>query len=460
MTGNAISNIERVITGGYCIGCGACAVKDRRILMTERLEMPQAQALSDASADEVCPFSSTVSEDVIAESLYSGNDKYDKRVGYYTGIFVGFAAELDYRQNASSGGMISWILAQLMEQGEIDGVIHVGESIGGGYEYRVSESLTEVLRNSKSRYYPVHFDEALQSVLGNGKRYAFVGVPCFVKAVRLLGLGSEMVSESIKFTIAIFCGHLKTKAFSEMIAMQQGISSEALKAVDFRVKTQNAPANRYSTQVHYKETTGGDASRSPIPVRELYGLDWGLGYFKPLACDWCDDIAGEVADVSCGDAWLPEVVHDGLGNNILVVRNRLIQNILDRGIVSGSIKLDPAAVDAVYESQAGNYRHRQEGLSVRIADAMDSAAWVPTKRITPNSFDVSTDRKSLYRLRSKISARSHEAFSEAKKKNSFLLFMLMMAPLELRYAIVNRNVVRGLAKMIFLYFQFFRRKFL
>lgn len=453
------SNINKVISGGYCIGCGACAVQNESISIRENtIGLPQASSSQESKDSNVCPFGTVVSEDEIAKPLYAASGNYDERVGFYINNYVGYVAEAEYRKNASSGGMVSWVLAELFNKGEIDGVIHVAEGRNEVFEYQISESLDEITKKSKSRYYPVHYDVALKKVLGNGKKYAFVGVPCFVKSIRLLSKNNKDVADSIKFCIAIFCGHLKTKAFAEMIAMQQGISSDAIASVDFRVKNLTQPANKYSSQVFFKESTGEVSSLPPVPTHKLYGLDWGLGYFKPKACDWCDDIAGEAADLSCGDAWLPETVKDSRGTNIVITRNKVIDHILKEGIGRNSLVLSSVPVDKVYESQAGNYRHRREGLSVRLGDAERQGVWTPVKRIKPTDYKVKTSRKNIYRLREKISQRSHSAFIEAKAKNSFVLFMVKMLPFELYYYFLNKRLFRGAAKFLYQYAQYLIRR--
>jgi coenzyme F420-reducing hydrogenase beta subunit len=453
------SNLEKVISGGYCIGCGACSVQDHAIsIEANSIGLPQAILSHDTKVGNVCPFATYVSENEIAKPLYEFDSKYDQRIGYYKNNYVGYVSEKNYRENASSGGMVSWVLAELFNRGEIDGVIHVAEGCNDVFEYQVSESLDEITRRSKSRYYPVHYDDVLKKVLGNGKKYAFVGVPCFVKSIRLLAKSNKDVAESVRFCIAIFCGHFKTKAFAEMVAMQQGISSENIVSIDFRVKNPTQPANKYSSQVFFKDQVGTIKSLPPIPTQNLYGLDWGLGFFKPKACDWCDDIAGETADLSCGDAWLPETVQDSLGTNIVITRNKLIDNLLKEGLDKKMLVLSSVPVEKIYESQAGNYRHRQEGLSVRLSDAESQSLWVPKKRIESGSYNVESSRKRIYRLREKISQYSHLAFAEAKEKNSFVLFMLKMLPLELYYYFLNKRLIRGSAKLFYHYVQYLKRR--
>src|SRR5699024_2086412 len=72
-------------------------------------------------------FNTEINESLIASELYSKDHsiKFDERLGYYNSLYVGHVLENDYRKNASSGGMGSWILKELFEQELVDYVIHV-----------------------------------------------------------------------------------------------------------------------------------------------------------------------------------------------------------------------------------------------------------------------------------------------------------------------------------------------
>ena len=72
-------------------------------------------------------------------------------------------------------------------------------------------------------------------------------------------------------------------------------------------------------------------------VRETPGTNWGLGFFKYEACDYCDDIFAETADIAVGDAWLKDYTQDALGNSVVVVRNDQIRVIMEDGLKSGSV---------------------------------------------------------------------------------------------------------------------------
>lgn len=442
--------IVHVLEGGYCIGCGGCAAIDNAVsikLDPYGLLKPEGDFTRGFEASDVCPFSAKRNEDEIGAAQFGADNAYhDDRIGYFQAIFVGHVSVGTYRNRGGSSGFVTWLLVELMERGLIDGVIHLKSSEGPSgrlFEYGVSSTIEEVVSCAKSKYYPSHFDEAVKKIKGDGRRYAFVGVPCFVKSVRLLCESDEVLSSQIVFCIALFCGHMKSTAYAEFISGQIGIPPGAIKTIDFRVKDFSRPANRYSVSVH-GEIDGEKVTRTK-PTSSLYGMDWGLGYFKPKSCEWCDDIVGELADVSSGDAWLPTHVTDPGGNNIVVVRSSLLREIVLSGIEDGELLFSSSSPEDVFASQAGNYRHRREGLAVRVIQAEESNQWHPTKRIYPDRYVIEDSRVRLYEQRGKLSEISHELFLKSRKRPLF--FAMKMLPHEIYYYHLSGRLARGTVKV-------------
>lgn len=445
------NNFTKVIENNYCIGCGSCAYQDASIsIKLNDIGLFKAELTPDtdiAKKLDICPFSSTKDEDYLSSKLYkhTPNIQFQKQIGYYLSLYAGHVATSDFRSKASSGGMVSWILATLMEQKLIDGVIHVGESNNPSnselFSYSVSHSIEEMRQKAKSRYYPTHFNNALESIDKN-KRYAFVGIPCYIKAARLLCERDESLRASLKYFIGIFCGHLKSTGFAESLAWQQGIAPKDLKQIDFRVKEDTPSANLYKIKATSKQNQFAIQEN-----RVLYGTDWGLGFFKPKACDWCDDISAELADVVCGDAWLPKYVSDPQGSNIVIVRNTELKKLIESARVSKLLALDDVPFSQIIKAQAANYRHRQEGLAVRIEAAKEKEVWYPTKRIKEGDYQVSKHRKEIYLLREQLAEKSHLYFNEAKSKSSFIWFIRRMAPIEIKYYRMNKVLGKKLLKL-------------
>ena len=132
-------------------------------------------------------------------------------------------------------------------------------------------------------------------------------------------------------------------------------------------------------------------------------------------------MVGETTDVSIGDAWLDKYVNDFKGANVLIVRNKIIDKIIKKGIEKGRLKLDVITKDDVIKSQDGGIRHRREGLSYRLFLKEKSGEWVPKKRVEANKIR-SRQRRNIYRIREKLRENSHKFFLEAKKSDDLEIF--------------------------------------
>jgi coenzyme F420 hydrogenase subunit beta len=431
VAGDAGSQLSRlldtVVRGGYCVGCGACAAVTQSPL---RMQLNEFGAYVPAIAEDagagtqealvagVCPFYTTgLDEDSLTPAVLTAGARHDPDVGHYRNVYAGHAIEGNFRQDGSSGGLTNWLAAELLTSGMVDGIIHVtgaARPTPGGVlvGYTVSHTVRELGRGSKSRYYPVEMSAAIQLMREQPGRYAFIGVPCFVKAIRLLARTDAVIGERVRYCIALFCGHLKSRAFAEYTGWQLGIAPNELVDFDFRTKDPDRPANRYAVTA-----TGlrrGEFVTATAPTQELDGSDWGQGFFKLKACDYCEDIVGETADVSLGDAWLPEYVSDGRGTNIVVTRHPDLQVLLAGASNGGRITLQPLPAGDVRRSQQSNFRHRRDDLAYRLWLADRQGHWRPAKRVAADAEGVASPRKRVIEQRMALRDGSHQTFALAK----------------------------------------------
>jgi coenzyme F420-reducing hydrogenase beta subunit len=415
-----------------CVGCGACGVATGgRIPVTIKPRGYYQADLSNATdadlalGSRVCPFTNeSKNEDEIAQANY-GSLAHDPRIGNYQSMFAGRILDDGQIPFSSSGGLTSWTLVQLLEQGHVDGVIHVGNTDNPMFGYVVSTTRDELLSGRKSKYFPATFAEVLQSVRGDARRYAFVGVPCAIKAARHVAEEDEVLREQLAFFVGIVCGHLKSIGYAESFAWQLGIEPDRLETVDFRIKDPQLTSRQYKF--------GAKAVDSPEWVEaqtlSLVGGSWGHAVFQLNACNYCDDVFAETADVVFGDAWLSKYEIDWQGTNVVVTRNEVIDAILREGAANGAFSRDELDTDSVAKTQSGNFRHRRDGLAVRLADDEQAGRWAPQKRVAPGYDHVSEDRVELIRNRREISQVSHEAFARAKEANDLQVYLGAIKPL-------------------------------
>lgn len=432
-----------VIGGGYCIGCGACTrglPKEGVSIGWNKQGQYEASIVAEHEVfniqlNRVCPFSTAShDENFIASKFFKHLPNHEK-IGRYRACYAGYVTESEFRSKGSSGGMVSWLLVELLRSNFVDEVIHVGNTEkdqatdGPLFKYVVSSTQEEVSSRSKSRYYPVEMSEVLNHIRANDRRYAFVGVPCFIKALRLLQLNEPIFRERVIFTIGIFCGHLKSKGFSEILAFQAGMQPEKINGIDFRTKLPGHLASRYAVTVDGFSLDKGIRQEATKPMMECVGKNWSHGLFKYKACDFCDDVVAETADVAIGDAWLPQYIKDSNGTNILVVRDSKIQSIIESGIRRGALSLDEVSPTDVVNSQAGGFRHRREGLAYRLAEVDKAGKWRPKKRVAADDKIGSPLFRQLQSMRTEIREFSHTKWFECKNSKNFSYFFDLLSPL-------------------------------
>ena len=387
--------------------------------------------IDNESIARVCPFANeAINEDKIGKKLFEEHCgiHHDAYLGYYLKNFAGGVSEDTYREKGSSGGGGSWLAVTLLEEHLVDYVIHVRPVNQSSilFAYAISSTKEEIRDGAKSKYYPIELSNVLDVVRNTPGRCLLIGIPCFIKAVRLLAEQEPIFKERIVFTMGLVCGHLKTDRFAKSIGWELGIHPDKLASIDFRVKLPDSTANIYGVAVKdknkQKETTS--------PMRDLLVSNWGHGLFRYQACDYCDDVLAETADVTIGDAWLPEYTKDGRGTNIIVARNPTILSLIEK--YYNKLAIEEISAEKIYTSQAGGFRHRREGLSYRLYLKDLKKEWRPNKRVKPSN-QMSTRRKRIYEHRIPLASKANEAYQDALSANDFSIFKNNIEPELHRY---------------------------
>lgn len=376
------------------------------------------------AASRVCPFSDeSPNEDQLRAPRVDASMKDDGRLGVYSRTFAGRVTDENYLVGSSSGGLASWLINRLISDGHAEAAIHVGASTDADKSELFKHSISTEENaggQRKSQYYATTMADALRLVTDYPGRYIVVGVPCFIRAARALCRENPIFNERLTYFVSLVCGHYKTHAFADSLAWQLNVHPRDLAQVDFRVKQGDRTANDYNFSARSARTE----ETVSAPVRNLAGGNWGHSAFQPEACNFCDDVVGETADVSFGDAWLPQFISYPYGTNIVVSRNRIIDEIFDAGTAERAITVFDASADEVAASQAGGFRHRREGLAVRLADDIAAGLSVPSKRVSPTAAaEVPQKRAKLIRQRRKMAARSHESFIDALKNDDLSIYL-------------------------------------
>ena len=438
---NAQEFIARKI---YSEASGVTAIVEKHIHLQlneyglyEEVINPSTIQELDPLVEYVSPsFNTEINESIVARKLYGNilGIQHDERIGYYLSLYAGHVTEGDYREQGSSGGMGTWIFKELFTQGLIDGVIHVKSNPDKNspvlFHYGISRTLDDIRAGAKTKYYPVELSEVLKIVKTTPGRYAVIGIPSFIMSIRLLSEKDDVFRERIKYTVGLICGHQKSSKFAEALAWQVGIKPGNLKHIDFRKKLPDCPASQYAV-----EMTGlidGQEVTIVRPKSEFLGQDWGQGFFKATASDFTDDVMNETADITLGDAWLPQYTKDSEGNNVVLVRNPEIDCIIKEGVKTGSLQMDIIDEETLMRSQAAHFRHTRDELAYRLYKKDKKKQWRPQKRVQASN-KIPLMRRKVQDLREEIFTQSHILYKKAIEMDDLSYFMEKMGKLSKRY---------------------------
>lgn len=434
--------------GVQCTGCGTCVSESCGSLRMGWTEdgFRQPFAISPTVPPEtlrVCPFNpdpdaEVADEDAIGKLLFSDARQHHPDAGYYERAYIGYSTE--FRPNSSSGGIATYVFDRLLRFGIVDHLFVVRASSDGAYSYALFDSTEDIRTISKTRYFPVSMEELFERIDQMPGRVALSGVACFVKAVRLKQHYHPRLKEKIPFVVGIICGGLKSRLYSDFLASSAGAGATWHNA-EYRQKNPDSIASDYSFSVSDAENT-----RHQVRMKSL-GDMWGSGLFKSKACDFCTDVLTELADLSVGDAWLPDYVRDGNGNSVMVARSRVADTLIQAGMDSGDLDAVEKPVSLIVKSQQGGLDHKQKGVKFRSFIAtLDTD--IPVPHVRPRVLtELSAGNMMVQILRERVRAKSIVYWHETGDAKLFLRRMAASRRLLLSLSKTRKNNDRQITEL-------------
>ena len=352
--------LKRVLAGDLCSGCGLCAgVSGGAITIGESpkgYNRPFQHAPISAEAEQAiahgCPGS--------AVAAWNGGADCDPYWGSHRSISTGHATDPELRHTASSGGMISALLAHALESGLVDEVIQIGAADDPTRtEVRRSATDAEVADSAGSRYSPSSPLAFVGALLDEDKRFAFVGKPCDVSALRQLGTVDPRVAERFPIILSFFCGGIPSHRGTQQILDDLGVAKADL--AGFKYRGDGWPGFATATR------------RDGSSARMSYEESWGgrLSKHVQFRCKICPDAVGGAADIACADAWYGDEsgypqFDETDGRSLVMARTDAGSALVDSALAAGRIELQPCPlrdIDLMQPSQA----RRKRLIASRVA---------------------------------------------------------------------------------------------
>lgn len=310
--------VQEVQKPGFCHQCGGC-VSFCTAINYGALEMDadgkprykdMEKCIECGLCYSICPEIGELDEEIKRQAAWS------VPLGRVIETSIARAKNDDIRERGTDGGVVTAILAHLMDIGRIDGAI-VSKPAGmfqrepslavtreemiesAGFHFDTSHGM-QLFGDTYSTYSPsIH---ALAPMVRKGlRRVAFVGTPCQIKAIRKMEALGIVPSDSISFHLGLFCtgnfvfGEAQRKHLEEI----GNFSWEDVEKVNVKEELMIRLAS-------------GEVRTIPLEK---------LDFMKRFACRYCDDYSAEFADISFGgigaeNGWTTVLTRTPLGRAI------------------------------------------------------------------------------------------------------------------------------------------------
>lgn len=338
----------------YCTGCGLCCSCKFTSFACDQKGFPYPQNVSDemkAFCDQVCPMGP------------KGVSMPVKGVwGNYLELYAGHSSDKRIQKRASSGGVLTTLCSWLLERNRIDGVIQTTYNPEKPTESITvcSHTVDEIVDRCGSRYSISSPLRNIKNLIEPGKKYAFVGKPCDVVALRNYTNINEELKQSIVYMFSFFCAGTPSAKANEELLVRMGSKVDECQSLTYR-------GNGWPGL-----TTAVDKDGNKYTMK--YETSWMeiLGRDIRKSCKFCYDSIGEAADISCGDYWKineekkPDF-SEGDGENCIFTWTEKGRLLLQEVCDSQDLEVEELQAEKMEYAQPNHYARRSTMLGKLIA---------------------------------------------------------------------------------------------
>jgi len=416
---NRLRNVSSVVKADMCTGCGTCSVfcpkeaitvKNSEDKGTYDAEIDLAKCVFCGVCTQICP-RLELNIQLLNKEIF-GHQPASLVFGNFLECYSGYSNFFNSKLTdyVSSGGMATQLLVFALENGIIDGALVTRFDKKKPLEPQgfLATTVDEIISAAGSKYCSCPTNLGLRELLHRKGKFAVIGLPCHIQAIRKAQQVFPELRERIVLTIGLFC------AFT--------IVSQGIDVLLRKLKIERNNVARFSFRGHgwpgKMAVSDRDGKLQGIPLMAkkpgipFVWLSYGsylplfCSYlFAPWSCLFCQDHFNQLSDISLGDAWLREFRKSPIGLSLVVVRSEKGRLLVQKAISANTITMKEISCEKVIESQADAVRFKTKHWRSRVSLAQKMGKATPPYIFTPEesssvgSYAASALRLHLIRIR-------------------------------------------------------------
>ncbi|MBU2677976.1 MAG: Coenzyme F420 hydrogenase/dehydrogenase, beta subunit C-terminal domain [Gammaproteobacteria bacterium] len=355
--------VNEIVEAELCVRCGACEPAcpfdiirfndDCYPYITNEDEC----RVNCVRCLKVCP-GGEIDLTKLDQEMFGKHPHPDSISGIANGSYVAYSTNDTIRENGASGGLVTALLAYMLEQDLIDGALVLGtETTESGYQETpiIARDVEALCKAAKSKYQIVPMLQPLGEMEKIEGRYAIVALPCYVHAIKKYLKVSPKLRKRLKLVIGLYCNvTLEPHTVNDLCEMK-GVDRKSL------------------TDLHYRGGTWPGAIQASVDNSPMFKVLKNEEmkdefnslklFYTPKRCNMCVDFSAEHADIAVGDPWLRGADGEYLypdGYTTVLTRTDIGQQIFMDAQTAGYIRIEDLPIETFMMNFEKSARYKRE----------------------------------------------------------------------------------------------------
>lgn len=293
--------------------------------------------------------------------------------GHILHTYIGHAVDPQIHELGTGGGIVTAILADMLESGEVDGCVVTRMRSDKPWlgEPFIARSREELLASQGSRYTVIPLNTILRQIRNTPGKYAVVALPCHMHGLRSVITKKSVYAQRIVALLGVFCGGALEPVVVPELLRTKGIKTSEISSFQFRGgewpgQMRAIYPDKPPRAVHYSNYKDG-------------AYNYLIGIYMPRRCQICYDGSNLFADIAVGDSWTRS--EDGKykykSQSRIMVRSTRGEEIIVKALERNVLQLKDVTTDPSYRTH--QMRTKRKGLNapLRLKRWADKGIAVP-----------------------------------------------------------------------------------